>query len=324
MIGAFSVKVTQRRRVSFDFTVRRKVTVVCGDSGTGKTTLFDMIVAHTREGLNSGVTVQCNRPCVALVDLDWENQLAKTSDSIVFIDEGMRWVFSEDFARMLSESSNYFVIISREALSNIPYSIDEIYEIKTSGKRHTFVPRYAQRKGYRYSLSKEQPKKDFDTLLAEDSKSGFQFFKARFDGKDIACLSSEGNSKVVEFLKKHRDDHVFVVADGAAFGAQADRALKLQDEFRDCITLCLPESFEWLILKSGVVKADNLQRVLENPEAFIDSEVDSSWEQFFYAYLKQITENTLFVYRKRELAEAYTLPKNADKVMALIACRNIR
>ena len=324
MIGSFNVKVTQRMRVSFEFTVRRNVTIVCGDSGTGKTTLFNMLVAHTRERENSGVTIQCDRPCVALIDLDWENQLAGITDSIVFIDEGMRGVFSEDFARVLSSSSNYFVIISREALSNIPYSIDEIYEIKASGKRHTFVPRYTRRDGYRYSLSKALPKKDFDTLLTEDSRSGLQFFKARFDNQGVSCCSSKGNANIVAWLKAHRGEYVFAIADGAAFGAQSERVMKLQDEFKDSIALCLPESFEWLILKSGVVKADDLQEVLDDPAAFIDSSKDGSWEQFFSAYLRQITEKTPFAYNKSELAEAYTLSKNADRVMALIACRNIK
>ncbi len=34
----------------------------------------------------------------------------------------------------------------------------------------------------------------------------------------------------------------------------------------------LPESFEWLILQSGLIKEKELQDILESPEEFIERE----------------------------------------------------
>lgn len=65
---------------------------------------------------------------------------------------------------------------------------------------------------------------------------------------------------------------MFVVADGAAFGCYADRVFKLQDIHRDTVTVCLPESFEWLLLSSGVISGIDVKTVLQEPEAFADSE----------------------------------------------------
>ena len=84
MKGTHAIHVTGRK-TDFKFEVRRSITIVRGDSGTGKTTLYDLIASHTRLGEVSGVTIQCEKRCVALVDIDWKNQLSSVEDSIVFI-----------------------------------------------------------------------------------------------------------------------------------------------------------------------------------------------------------------------------------------------
>lgn len=324
MIGSFEIKVSRRRRASYRFTLKRNITIVRGDSGTGKTTLYEMIDDFARLGDRSGVSVQCERPCVALSDSDWRHQLASTSNSIVFVDEGLQDIRSDDFARAVRASSNYFVLITRMDLPNLPYSVNEIYRIKTSGKYHTFERAYKSDGFYRYYIrSRVKPKRDFDSILTEDSKAGFEFFFARF-GEEFSCERAMSNARVLQWLLDHRERCTFVVADGAAFGAYADRVLKLQHEHRDTFTVCLPESFEWLLLRSGLIKADGLAEMLENPERSIESSDYESWEQFFTKVLSDATKGTAFEYHKSKIAAAYMIPQNADKVLALIACKNVQ
>lgn len=324
MKGSYKVKASRRRGTTFEFTVRRNITIVRGDSGTGKTTLYDMVADYTRLGDRSGVTVQCERPCVALTDIDWRNQLSGIADSIVFIDEGMEDLPSEDFARAVKHSDNYYVIFTRSELPNLPYSVNEVYRIKTSGKYHSLVPMYKEGEGHRYSLSRAKANKDFDVLLTEDSKSGLRFFEARFDGEKLLCESALSNTKILDWLCSHDDGPVFVIADGAAFGPYADRVLKYQKEHPHEVTVCLPESFEWLLLSSGIVKADGVEDILANPENYVDSAKYMSWEQFFTSVLSDNTKGTPLAYKKSSIAEGYLAPANADKVMALIAFRNVR
>ena len=221
-------------------------------------------------------------------------------------------------------SGNYFVIFGRNELGNLPYSVNEVYRIKTSGKYHSFEPMSKRGEGERYSLSRVRPKGDFEVLLTEDSRSGLRFFSRRFEGSNLRVETSASNSKIMAWLLDHAAEHVFVVADGAAFGPYADRVLKLQREHPESITVCLPESFEWLLLRSGVVKAEGLEAMLEDPTAHIDSVRYATWERFFAAYLTEVTRGTPFAYKKSELAEPYLLPSNADRVVALIAYRNVR
>lgn len=48
----------------------------------------------------------------------------------MFIDEGANFVASVDFAKAIKDTDNYYVIVTRQDLHNIPYSINSIYELK--------------------------------------------------------------------------------------------------------------------------------------------------------------------------------------------------
>ena len=326
MNGEHTVVVSNKRRVKYEFTLKRSITIVKGDSGTGKTTLFDMIAAYTRSN-DIGVTIQCDKRCVALVDIDWKNQLASTKDSIIFIDEGAAFVGSHDFAAAIKHSDNYYVIFTRENLYQLPYSVDEIYQIKTSGKFHSFEPFYKQHPGYIYGGNPSEGKSFYQILLTEDSKAGFRLYESYFKGTNIVCESALTKSNIFGLLLKKiasdEQNKIFVIADGAAFGSEADRVLKIQEAYPDKVTVCLPECFEWLILKSGLVKGENINALLAAPSNFIESSEFESWEQFFGFFLKSITKDTVFAYDKSSLAQAYKVKENSKKIIALIAHGNI-
>lgn len=308
----------KNRKVKFSFDLYRNITIVRGDSGTGKTTLYNMIADHTRLQSASGVNLSSSKPCVALLDMDWKHQLDGISDSIVFIDEGAVYISSEKFANAIKNSDNYYVIFSREALHQLPYSVEEIYQIKTSGKYHTFEKLYHQEPMRRYTKMSKQSRKDFAVLLTEDSHSGLQFFSAYFDGTKVHCESSGSNSAIFKWLNEHPNEKVLVVADGAAFGSEMDRVMKLCAVHPQTFQLCLPESFEWLILKSGIVHAAQLSEMLAQPSNYIESAEHFSWENFFEHFLVQHTNGTTYQYAKRDLNPIYLQPRNCARIAAEI------
>lgn len=85
---------------------------------------------------SSGVEVQCEKKCRVLEELDWKLVLQNLHDQIIFLDEDNLFLKTTDFAGMVKESDNYFVIITREDLANLPYSVEEVYGIHTVGKYH--------------------------------------------------------------------------------------------------------------------------------------------------------------------------------------------
>lgn len=125
-------------RMKYEFTIRRNITVILGDSATGKTTLVEFLNIYARRGTGSGVRVQSDVPCVVFTAMPglWKQSLEAITQSIIFIDEGQPFIFSKEFAEAAQVSDNYYVLITRRPLYEIPYSTKEIYGIRTTGKYH--------------------------------------------------------------------------------------------------------------------------------------------------------------------------------------------
>ena len=62
MKGKYRV-VVQNNRLHYEFEIRRNVTIIQGDSATGKTTLINMLRQAENLGRSSGVDVVCEVPC---------------------------------------------------------------------------------------------------------------------------------------------------------------------------------------------------------------------------------------------------------------------
>lgn len=97
MKGKYKI-VIRNRRLVFTIEVERNITVIRGDSATGKTTLVNILHNYEDLGEKSGVTLTCAKQCHVLRGEDWEDRLAKWRDSIVFVDEGSKYITSEAFA----------------------------------------------------------------------------------------------------------------------------------------------------------------------------------------------------------------------------------
>ena len=135
----------------------------------------------------------------------------------------------------------------------------------------------------------------------------------------MSCASAGSSSGIFAWLEEHHDEKVFVIADGATFGSEMNRVMELQHQFPDKITICLPESFEWLILQSGLIDIPGLGEIMENPSDSIDSQRYFSWENFFEEYLIQQTAGTHYAYFKSQLHRFYTVRENSGKIVALIS-----
>lgn len=126
-----------------------------------------------------------------LTSLRWKENLSSINESIVFVDENDRFIASEEFASSVKNSSNYFVIITRENLPNLPYSVDEIYGIHESGKYADLKKTYNE--FYRiYSTSDLVKNQGADTIITEDSNSGYRFMQSIAEEKGIPCRSAGG------------------------------------------------------------------------------------------------------------------------------------
>ena len=302
-------------RIHYELEIKRNITIIQGDSATGKTTLINMIRQAENLGISSGIKVVCDVPCRVLEGANWELILKNSAGCIFFVDEENYFINTEAFALAIRGSDNYFVLITRENLYNLPYSVEEIYGLHNSGKYMNTKKVYQQ---MFHIYGKQQnvpivPKK----VITEDSNAGFEFFKYICDESGVVCESANGKSKLVDKIKNESSETVCIVADGAAIGAEMNR-LYYHVLKRDNIFLYLPESFEWIILNSGLIKGNECKYILEHTQDYADSKEYFSWEQYYTKLLREITDGTHLKYNKSKLNETYLHEKNRQMIIRSI------
>lgn len=310
MKGRVNVSV-KNKHISFNLVLERNITIITGDSGTGKTKLINMIRDYSEEGKASGVSLSCEKACLVLEGKNWETILSDTKDSVVFIEEGNKFVKSSDFANAAQNSDNYYVIVTREPLPQLPYGIEAINEIEKHGK----TPKI--KKTYTNISVNDINSFSYDVIIVEDSNSGFQVFKAASAGKVSECISAYGKTKIVPLLRAQKGKRTLVIADAAALGAEIHDICEYKEFSGEQIDLFLPECFEWLVLKAHILGNDsNVNNILSNPIEYIYCEKYFSWEQFFEATLVAMSKGKKNLqYKKAVIAPGYLQKANIEKII---------
>lgn len=317
--------VAKNKNNHYEFTLHRNLTILRGNSGSGKTKLFELIADYNRFGKSSDAKVSSDCPVIAYEGRNWERDISEIENSIVIVDEeNSRFVNSVDFARTIKGTSNYYLLITRNYLPQLPYSVEEIYELSGKGKNKKFVKAYASA-DYLYS---ERGKKGGsfapDIIITEDAKAGYHFWKNVSEEKGVECITAESKTAIAKVVSEYKDKKVLVMADGAAFGPEMERMILKQKNSNRRVAICLPESFEWLLLASEILKYADLNTSIdfENIKT-LDIEIDSSkyfsWEPYFTELLEEATKNSRYCkYSKAKLEEFYMQEGNVAKVLELL------
>ena len=315
MKGKHKIEV-RSKRIVFTIELERNITILRGDSATGKTTLVEMLSAYENYGRKSGITIVCDKTCRVLSGALWEAQLKDIQDAIVFVDEGSTFVSSLDFARAIQKTDNYYVLVTREDLSTLPYSVNAILELKKTTSR--FKRTYNKAYPIYDSLSASDVELgSVEKLLTEDANSGYQLFTKVGEKYGIVCIPAAGKDNIKQKIFPMKSEKVLVIADGAAFGPQVNDIYRLMQEKSAKFSLYLPESLEWLLLKADLIGQPEILEILEHPADFIESSEFFSWERFFTNLLERRTKNIPYMrYDKAKLPEFYLQEENLEKVIA--------
>ena len=312
--------VIQNKRIRFAFSIKRNITIIRGDSATGKTTLFSMIEEYGNLGKDSGVQIQCDKACVAISGKYWQETLENIHDSIVFVDEDSKFLKTKDFAKRIRNSNNYYVLITRENLPALPYSVEEIYGIHCSGRY--MDTRQVYNLFYKIYSETNPGKLLVKSLVTEDSQAGFTFFSQVAMTRGICCESADGKSNILGILQKRllnkEQKETLVIADGAAFGPEMAHISQLL-RGNSNIKLYLPESFEWLLLYADILNKPFIRKRLEEAENYIESEKYFSWERYFTDLLMEETKDSPYPYDKSNLKDFYLQDKIVQKVLEAMA-----
>lgn len=306
--------VVRNNKVQIKLNVRRNLTILQGNSATGKTTLLELINEFDQLGPDSGTVVNCDVPCKVVSGRNWQRDLSYIENSIVFIDEDNAFMKSYEFAHEARHSSNYYVLVAREALPQLPYSVDEIYGLRNTNRSSSKYPVYSRvyASAYRIYADDEFVGEKPQLVVVEDSNSGFEFFSVLCAASGVRCVSAHGKTNIYDVVREADELDILVIADGAAFGPEMAYLVSLR-RFKS-IKLFLPESFEWLVLQSGLFPDTEVQKMLLNPAEHIECSKFFSWEQFFTAELVERSKNSYLAYSKSKLNAAYLGDKAAQAI----------
>ena len=182
MIGKYDI-VLYNNKVHYELTIKRNLTVLRGDSASGKSELIRLLGLFNSNPASSGITLICDRKCTVLNEENWKLFTDSFTGNIFFIDEGNSFLRRKEFADTVKGADNYFVIVSRENLPQLPYSIDEIYGLRESKESEKYrIPKRVYNEMYRIYGSLPDSGSVPDIIITEDFNAGNEFFDMIFPG----------------------------------------------------------------------------------------------------------------------------------------------
>lgn len=307
-------------QLRYEFFLDRKYSILTGLSGTGKTSLKEMVVNYYEDPTFRQITtLNCQGfdsiATVRVIDKDnFAKFLLETKNCLIILDEtDIDNLKLGGYVKELNASDNYFLFITREKLGYLSYSYKSIYKIETDFTKGVPINRFDTL--YKdVKLSNLKP----EVILTEDSKSGYQFF----DKTSNCAVQSAGSktrikSAIRKEIVKGIYSNIYVIADGAAIGSdirtivrylESDKFLKGNVE----VNIFLPESFEYLLLKTKVFDIPNLEDMLKRTYNYCDARKYISWERFYTSIIEKVG------YTKSKLSDKFLIEEVVSKVYAQI------
>lgn len=254
-------------RNSFDLTFEGKFNFLIGSSGTKKTYLLTSLLKYKR-GIRhvkcnvtiADQTIRKNNIHVFSNDFIFDgdyHELFNTKGDIYFIDESCTILHEPDIAKVLLQSKNYFIIISRSLVGWLPISIDSIYKLEEVQNVITNIPVYCKQnedltrinQNIEY-ISTEDSVSSLIVLknLFHDKKVSFGNTREVIDGKSVSRDNSQ-LSNIVENELRSGIKNLLIIFDASAFGAYFDSLQTVIDNYTASnISILSWESFEWFLL----------------------------------------------------------------------------
>lgn len=260
--------VVSTKKLRYELNLRRNITILQGDSASGKTTLIQIISDYQSGRTGPGTEIVCDRKCIVLAG-DAEGaimRLKSLTEVVVFVDEQERFLYSKAFSEAVLASGCYFVFVTRDGLNMLPYSVNEIYYLKNSGYYQN--TRQVYNSMYQVYPEAEMNKKiEPSLILTEDSNAGYEMYEAIGQDIKVTCDSAGGKSNIAKYILANKEEQILAIVDGAAFGADMQSVMHVLEMSKGSY-VWTPESFEYLVLQSGIVQAEGLSEIMENPGEF--------------------------------------------------------
>lgn len=138
------VRVSTNKYV-YEFELERRVTVIRGDSGTGKTLLANLLVAEPE----TGVSVESERSFVLMnnnIRVNYSTWFKDYNNVVFILDEDSRWLRDRRFYDAALDSGAWLLIMDRSTLlTTYECSVESVTRLKVSGKYRTLEKYYSSK-----------------------------------------------------------------------------------------------------------------------------------------------------------------------------------
>lgn len=236
------------KRLYYEIELNGKYTVLCGDSGGGKSVFYSMIVARNAgnhavhiEEFSDTIWRPSTKLFFAVSQNDKELILNDEAEGSVFVIDEDAAVFKQrDAAKIFKRSKHQFLLITRKNLDYLPISVENIFHLCNKGRKHYFERMYEVE--YQKSFGQQ------DIIVTEDSNSGLKIFKEFFDYIPVKSAHSKTNVTLAVTKLPLIYKNVLVVYDASAFGGQIKKFKEMVKEESRNISILDWYSFEHHVL----------------------------------------------------------------------------
>lgn len=285
-------------KLNYIMKLEHRVTVIQGDSATGKSTLVRYIEMQDSMKVNikSPKKLLATNISNLMNIVEVTGNYSLNSEYIYVLDE-YDGIDNPNLARIINNSTSMFIIITRDAsIPNINYGIDQIYQFKNSGKYNYLTKMYNNLNDRNINLE------NITEIITEDSGSGFEFYNTF---RNFHTLSSYGNSNVIKLTKNNQ----IIVIDALGFGPFT-KALMSEVGIKN-IFIIYPPSFEYLLIKS--LFWNKYQNNIDKNKKNI-----TNHEQYYHHILKNLLVEFGINYSKSHLNPWFIHNPQLDKINGTI------
>lgn len=244
------------QRIKYDITLEHKISVLRGNSGTGKTTLASIIHYCNSNGNHRNILISSPKPLIVLDNRYYKYGMQElTQPSIVVIDEACE-IFNNnegiDYLKYINDTTpHYFIIITRKRLSRLPLSAGAFLEfVYENGVNRTHI---------RFPQKLDDINKKPTEIITEDEKSSYLFIKERFNLEANYILSAGSKSKLkdkVKYICSNDKYHIILlIYDYCGIGDDIESLSEVIDVITNANIMILDwYSFEYYLLMTSVIK----------------------------------------------------------------------
>lgn len=175
-----------------------------------------------------------------------EDDVFKNKSKLFIIDEDSNYLLcSNEFLNKYKNAECLFLVISREFLNTGYLNLNAVSTIK---RENNLI--YNQ--VYFSYTDLKLPEFMSDTIVVvEDSVGAKQFYEYYLNTE---CVSAHGRNGISEVLSMYKDKKILLIADASQLGGNIKEIINVIEFNNICVKFFLPQSFEYLLLKSKFMK----------------------------------------------------------------------